>query len=181
VLNAPAERGQVGQRGLSEVEEALEEGGQANLFFRGNRDGSLERVDDHAGVDDSLRGKLALVVAEAEAELVREAVPAGLGAPGRTGGAGADRAATDQSGAGRVGRSFGGEDSVVHSDGGVKRRVVEAPALLRHGVVLKGGRGRSRRAAGVSPPGGRRARRAKKRWMHRMRTLRGEPALRWPK
>ncbi len=39
-------------------------------------------VDDHAGKGDTLGGELALVVAEAETELVGQAVPSGSRAPG---------------------------------------------------------------------------------------------------
>jgi hypothetical protein len=94
--------------------------------------------------------KLALVVTEAEAELVSEAVPSGLGAPGGAGGAGADRALAVEASAGRVRGGLGDEDGVVDPDGAVKRSRLEAAAV-------EGGKlGRTVRGGGEAPGAGRR-------------------------
>ena len=91
MLDATAKGGEVREGGFPEVEETLEEARKAGLLLRRNGDGAVEGVDDHASIRDTLGGELALVVAEAEAELLSEAVPSGLGAPGGAGGAGARR------------------------------------------------------------------------------------------
>jgi hypothetical protein len=70
VLDTSAQRGEVGQGGLASVEEALEEGGQAGDLLGWHGERAQERVHDHAGVGDPLARCLALVDAEAKAELV---------------------------------------------------------------------------------------------------------------
>jgi hypothetical protein len=155
VLDATAERGEVREGGFPEVKDTLEEACKSGLLLRGNGDGAVEGVDDHAGVRDTLGGELALVVAEAEAELVGKAVPSGLslGAPGGTGGARADWALAVEASTGRVGGGLGDEDGVVNPDGAVERSRLEAAAVERGklGGTVRGGRG--------APGAGRRRRR----------------------
>ena len=50
VLDASAERGEVGEGGLAPIEEAFEEGGQASDFLGRHGERAQERVHYHAGV-----------------------------------------------------------------------------------------------------------------------------------
>ncbi len=92
MLHAPAKRGQVGQGGLPAVEKTLQEAGQTDFLVwqDGNASGAPEGVNHHTSVCYALGGKLALVVAKAEAELVCQAVPPGLGPAGSAASARAD-------------------------------------------------------------------------------------------
>ena len=159
MLDATAKGGEVREGGFPEVEETLEEARKAGLLLRRNGDGAVEGVDDHASVRDTLGGELALVVTEAEAELLSEAVPSGLGAAGGAGGAGADRALAVEASAGRVRGGLGDEDGVVNPDGAVKRGRLEAAAVKggKLGRTVRGG-GRRRERGGGGGSGARRAR-----------------------
>ena len=89
----------------------------------------MEGVDLHACVRDALGRQLLLIVAEAEAEFVREAMPVGLHASGSSCSPGADRAlaAAVLANAGRVRWGLKGVDRiVVDPKGAVQSSVVEA-------------------------------------------------------
>ena len=118
-------------RAFAPVEETLQALGEAELLVGRDGDSAAIGIHDHAGVRDALRRQLSLVVAEAQAEVVGEAVPAQLGAAGSAGRASADRAAAGEAGARAVGRGLGGENGVVDPDRGVKGRVVETTADRR--------------------------------------------------
>ena len=136
----------------------------------------MEGVHHYAGVRDALRGVLPFVGAEAESELIGESVPAALRAPRGPCGMSAHRAAADQAHAWGVGGGLGDVHRVVDPDGAVEGLRAEATPWGRASWAA-GSRVRLLFGAGV----GARPRRARKRWMQRMSTLSGDPALRWPK
>ena len=178
MLHAPTKRGQVGQGGPPAVEETLQEACQTNFLVWWDGDGAPKGVNRYTSVCYALGGKLAPVVAESESELVCQVVPPGFGLAGSASSARADRAAADEAGAGRVRRRFGHEDRAVDPHDRVQGCGVETTALdwLRD-------RGRGERGGGGGAGSGTRrvwarwtgagARRARKRWIHRMRTLSG--------
>jgi hypothetical protein len=126
MLDASAQGGELRERGLPAVEKILKKSRQFGFLVGGNGQCTEESVHDHAGVCYTLGGVLTFVVAQAEAELKRQAVPPVLRAPGLTSASGADGAAANESQAGGMRWCLGGEDRIVHPDGAVERRGVEA-------------------------------------------------------
>jgi hypothetical protein len=78
MLNATPERSKLRERGLMAEEEVLQKGGQAGLLVGRDGDSSVVGVDSHARVDHALGWQLALIVAEAETEVVSQAMPVAL-------------------------------------------------------------------------------------------------------
>ncbi len=94
MLDAATKGGELGERGLPAVEKFLEESRQLGFLVGGNGKCTVESVHYHAGICCTLGRGLALIFAQAEAELVDKAVPPVLRAPGLTSEVGADRTAT---------------------------------------------------------------------------------------
>jgi hypothetical protein len=79
----------------------------------------MESVHYHAGICYTLGWGLAIVLAQAEAELIGEAVLPVLRAPGLTGEGGTSRASAPQAQVWGMRQRLGGVDRVVHPNGAV--------------------------------------------------------------
>jgi hypothetical protein len=139
VLDAASQRGKLGERSLPAIEKILKESRQLCFLVGGDGQGAEEGVHDHAGVCYTLGRVLAFVVAQAEAEFGSQAVPTVLRATGFASESGANGATADESQARGMRWCFGGEDRIVHPNGAVEGRRVEAARRQggegRHGCV----------------------------------------------
>ncbi len=149
MLNAAALGSELRERGLPAVEKILNESCQLGFLVGGDGQCAEESVHNHAGISYTLGRVLTLVVAQVEAELGRQAMPPMLRAPGLAGESRADGAAAHKSQAGGMRWCFSGEDRIVHPNGAVKGRRVEAAWRRGGGSRINGVRPRLPGACGV--------------------------------